>query len=221
MVVKAFFRCQRKPYGVIVVGVAEQRQRTTCSGPCHKRRLYFATYPSTCAPKVRSGSGARIRNLRKLPVQIDRRRSGNLPTHCRPTLSAPATAAVGELFSLIGRQVSEWSRPLSDRKEEMLKDRLWPAAAHDHDFIISRGHKMRQRRLRAHERRSTLDAVNGICLYFYLPLNKRAELLSPTSEAQKEKEPECESGKQSISESPVLKSPLSGMTPSWKRPLLN
>jgi len=31
-----------------------------------------------------------------------------------------------ELLALADRQVSEWSRPLNDRKAELVTDRLWP-----------------------------------------------------------------------------------------------
>ena len=37
-------------------------------------------------------------------------------------------AALAELFALAGGQVSEWSRPLSDRKVEAATDRSWPVA---------------------------------------------------------------------------------------------
>jgi len=36
-------------------------------------------------------------------------------------------AALAELFALAGGQVSEWSRPLSDRKVEAATDRSWRA----------------------------------------------------------------------------------------------
>jgi len=43
-----------------------------------------------------------------------------------PTAEAVEERALAELFVLAGRQVSEWNRPLSDRKVEMVIDRLWP-----------------------------------------------------------------------------------------------
>jgi len=43
-----------------------------------------------------------------------------------PTAVAVEEKVLAELFVLAGRHVSEWSRPLSNRKVEMVTDRLWP-----------------------------------------------------------------------------------------------
>ena len=58
-------------------------------------------------------------------LQLD----GSCLAQCRPISAERPRSASAELFASVGRQVSELTRPLSDRTVETPKDRLWPEAA--------------------------------------------------------------------------------------------
>jgi hypothetical protein len=45
-------------------------------------------------------------------------------------------SALAELLALADRLVSEWSRPLSDRKVETTADRSWPTAAESSSMTL-------------------------------------------------------------------------------------